>query len=179
MNPKAIACILLGMIVALAGYVTMTVYEKLSAAQKEEEKSELAFNEAKNAVSRKARDVSLKGKETEYAREYLKIWEHYLEETRTDTDCIRKMDERVKAAGLTALEQEGKPVGNQNGSSIPLIYQAKYLFVSDFHKTLKWLGDVENRLPSSRINTIQITKGGSGSDVRSNVTVDLPMYAGN
>jgi len=45
----------------------------------------------------------------------------------------------------------------------------------DFIKTLNWLGEIESKLPTARVSSLDIARGQSGNDIHMNVVVDIPL----
>jgi hypothetical protein len=70
---------------------------------------------------------------------------------------------------------EASSVQSTAGQTIPQIVRAHLTIEDDFAKTLNWLGDVESKLPISRVSNLDISRGQSGNDVRVNAVVDIPL----
>ncbi len=177
MNAKSMACMFLGIIIGAAAYGTLMVHKKLAAMQAEEEKAENAYKTAENNRKNAEKKLANLRRETQGKRDYLQEWLPYLQETRSEVDGERLMVGKVRDSGLTALTESYKPVPGNKNSSIGSLLQGKLVFVADYAKTLDWLGKLETSLPTSRIASFKVSKGSSGNDIRSELVVDVPMYA--
>jgi len=177
MNPKTLACIFLGLIIGAASYGSLMVHKKLAAMQAEEKKAEDAYKTAEGNRKSSERKLANLRRETQGKRDYLQEWMPYLQETRSEADSQQLMSGKVRESGLTALQESYKPVVASKNSSIGNLLQGKLTFVADYSKTLDWLGKIETSLPTSRISSFKISKGSSGNDIRSELIVDVPMYA--
>lgn len=46
----------------------------------------------------------------------------------------------------------------------------------EYAKVLNWLGDIERRLPASRMKVVQITGGSTGRQLKMDVSFETPIF---
>ncbi|MEM9481405.1 MAG: hypothetical protein AAGA58_17280 [Verrucomicrobiota bacterium] len=179
MNAKAMACVFLGILIGGACYGTLTVHKKLAAMKEEESKAKSAYEDAESARKNAESKLANMRRDTQGKRDYLKEWLPYLQETKSAGDGERLMVARVRESGLTALSESYRSMGGNKNNAISNILQGKLVFVADYAKTMDWLGKIETSLPASRVASFKVSKGSSGNDIRTELVIDVPMYAAN
>ena len=180
MNNKHLACVLLGVVIALLGYVTLTIQGKATDMQQQ---AETARNTAEAAsTSREIHQKKLNARDIETAalREYLNRWEPNFAMISNVDDGTVEINNQVKGK-LVSLDGS---VQEQNDNRKKGAYLEKHLrghftFVDEYAKCVNWLGQIERDLPTSRIWHCKIEKGQEADDVVMEVIVDVPVVKGS
>jgi len=182
-NHKHIACLaILFLCIVIFQGVSM-VRTRATAMKAAAESAERSANDAAVALRiQRATLEDLKLKTSDLI-EFLDAWEPHLARLSTAESGELNVNALVKSYGLILLAQrfELTPNNSNNGvpstanGTIPQLVRAHLTIEDDFIKTLNWLGEVESKLPTSRISSLDIARGQSGNDVHMNVVVDIPL----
>ena len=179
MNNKHLACILLGVVIALLAYVTLTIQGKATDMQQQADTAKNNALSAEELRNMKQRELAEKEKGSAAIREYLKRWqEHFSKVSSVDAGTIM-INEQVKAGGLTSLSAK---IQNENdvrakGAYLSNRLRGNFTFIDGYADCINWLGRVEEQLPTSRIVHCRITKGQRGDEIQMDVIVDVPVVA--
>ncbi len=176
MKDKQMACIVLASFVALIFFGIQNMRQKKVAMQTEAdeakekaEASEFARKTSETAV------VTLKA-ESEGLRQYFELWLPYLSSVHATEQEEQKIIEIVKSGQVFATSQRTEVIANDKDNGfIPKRLRAHLVIQDEYSKTLNWLGNLEESLPSCRISNYRLTRGLSGNDVQMEITLDLPL----
>ena len=84
--------------------------------------------------------------------------------------------EIVKSGQVFATSQRTEVLSNDKDNGfIPKRLRAHLIIQDEYSKTLNWLGNLEESLPSSRLSNYRLTRGLSGNDVQLEITLDWPL----
>jgi hypothetical protein len=114
---------------------------------------------------------------------YLDAWEPHLDRLSTPESGELNVNALVKQSGLILLAQRFELTPNKSdatvpgtaNSTIPQLVRAHLTAEDDFVKSLTWLGELETKLPTSRVSSLEITRGQTGNDIRVELVVDIPL----
>jgi len=175
MSNKQIACVVLSMIIGLMTYGTLSMNKRMSAAAEASESASLKATAAENARKKSQVDLAKKTRDSQGLRDYLDEWQPYLNQTKADSDAERMFTQKLKQGSLIIFRQGFEPVKRSAGSSIPSALRARLVFEDDYHKLLNWMGSLESTLPTSRVSSCRITKGGKGNEIKMELAAEVPL----
>jgi len=175
MNNKHLACTAIGLCIVFLAYGTMTFHNKLKIAKDDELTAQSAYDSAVFARSAQQRTLIILEKSTRGVRDYLSLWEPHLKQTRNPQFGEALINLRIKQGNLVTLSQGFETVSFNKGGTIPRTLQARLVFDDDYVKTLNWLASLEGSMPASRVSSCRLSKGESGSDIKMEVTIDIPI----
>lgn len=170
------ACIVLAIFVAMMFFgiqkMRMKKVAMQAAADEAKEKAEAAEFQRKTSETSLVRLRA----ESEELRQYFEQWLPYLSGVYTAEQEEQKIIDIVKTGQVFATSQRTEVINNDKDNGfIPKRLRAHLVIQDEYAKTLNWLGNLEESLPSSRISNYRLTRGLSGNDVQMEVTLDLPL----
>ena len=175
MNNKHLACVVLGMMIAVMAYGTMTFHNRVKTAKEEESNTEGAYNNEVFARDAQQQSLAVLEKRTKGARDYLKLWEPHLKQVRDPQFGEALINLRIKQGNMVTLSSQFESMNYDKGGTIPRRLQGRLVFEDDYVKSLNWLAELEGSMPASRISSCRLSKGQAGSDVKLELTVDVPI----
>ena len=175
MSNKHLACAFLGFVIAAMAYGTMMFHNKLKVAKEEESNTESAYNNEVFARNAQQQSLGILQKRTQGMRDYLKAWEPHLKQVRDSQFGEALINLRIKQGNMVTLSSQFESMTYDKGGTIPRRLQARLVFEDDFVKSLNWLADLEGSMPASRISSCRLSKGQAGSDIKMELTIDVPI----
>lgn len=180
MNNKHLACVLLGGIIALLAYGTLTIQGKARDMQQQAETAKSNAMDAAQSRNIHQRKLGELEKESAPLREFLKRWDPSFSRISSVNEGTQEINKQVKEGGLTSLSgsvQEQKD-NRRKGGYLESSLRGQFTFEDEYAKCVNWLGKIEKDLPTSRIWHCKIEKGQRADDVRMEVIIDLPLVKG-
>jgi Na+-transporting methylmalonyl-CoA/oxaloacetate decarboxylase gamma subunit len=176
MNPKQLACIVLLLVVGGMVYVSQIVHRKVAAMKQEAETAESAAVTAEND-RQMAEILTAKTKvETEDIRRFLKAWTPHIEKTQTEQEVDAAIEFSLRDKGITLVRSRRSEVKVSNSNKlIPKTVIASIVIEDEYAKVQNWLGDLERRLPLSRVRVCKLTGGGTASQLKLEVSIETPL----
>jgi hypothetical protein len=172
---KKIACFLVGLLVLVQAYIFLMVNSRAMAMKEEAEGALTASQGAEMQVKTQQFALAAKEDKSKASLKWLEEWEGYFQQTASRERAVELLQQRVKDVQLFETGTSDAEVPDPKGNYIPRTLQVQKSFHEDFHRTLQWLGDLEQNLPVCRISSLTITKGEEANHITSNVVVNLPM----
>ena len=179
MNNKHLACVLLGVVIALLAYLTLTIQGKATDMQQQADTAKNNATSAAELRGIKQTELAAKEKSSAPILQYLERWEeHFGKVASVDAGTIM-INDQVKAGGLTSLSARVQNQNDKRGKSSYLSNRLRghFTFVDSYADCINWLGRVEEQLPTSRIVFCKIVKGERGDEIQMEVIVDVPVVA--
>lgn len=170
------ACIFLAIFVAMMFFGIQKMRQKKVSMQVQAD--EARENAEAAETKRKASEIGLikLRAESEGLRQYFEQWLPYLSSVNNTEQEEQRIIDLVKSGQVFATSQRTELIANsKNSGFIPKRLRANLVIQDEYSKTLNWLGNLEESLPSSRISKYRLTRGLSGNDVQMEVTLDLPL----
>lgn len=183
MNNKHLACIVILLACVLLVQGVLTMHRNATAKQADADRARRDANLAAVSLeTQRGMLEDLKAKTSDLMA-YLDAWEPHLNRIATPEAGEVNVNALLKQADLLLLSQRFEVVPNQNGSAVPTaanatipqLVRAHLTIEDDFIKSLNWLGELESKLPTSRVSNLEIVRGQTGNDIRLNVVVDIPL----
>ncbi|MCB1096754.1 MAG: hypothetical protein KDN22_14340 [Verrucomicrobiae bacterium] len=180
MNNKHLACVLLGVVIALLGYVTLTIQGKATDMQQQAETAKSNADAAGESRRTHQNKFTKRQNETASLRSFLNRWEPSFAAISNVDVGTKEIDNQVRLGQLTSLsgrvqeQSDNKLKGNYLASTI----RGNFTFEDEYAKCINWLGRIEKDLPTSRIWHCRIGKGQRADDIKMEVILDLPLVKG-
>ncbi|MGK0184599.1 MAG: hypothetical protein ACI9R3_000372 [Verrucomicrobiales bacterium] len=180
MNNKHLACVLLGVVIALLAYVTLTIQGKATDMQQQAETAKNNAEAAEASRNNHQRQYTARLNETASIREFFKRWEPSFSAIANVDMGTKEIDNQVRLGQLMSLsgrvqEQTDK---NRKGGYLANSLRGNFTFEDEYAKCVNWLGRIERELPTSRIWHCRIAKGQRQDDIKMEVIIDLPLVKG-
>lgn len=176
MNPKQLACVVLMCFIGIVTYFAQIVHKKVNAMREDAVAAEDAANAA-DASRQTAEILVTKTKaETEELRRFLKAWSAPAQRTQTEQDVENAFDFSLRERGISLVNARSSSLkGNRADKFMPKIVQTKLVVEDEYAKVMNWFGDIEKRLPLSRVTACSLTGGSTVRQLRLDVTIETPI----
>ncbi len=179
MNNKHLACLLLFGVIIGCFQLSMVMRNRMTNAREEQLNAEEAYEQARN--TRNLQQISLQTlqQSTAARRAYLERWMPKLEDTDEETKARALVSRVLKqnGEGLVTFSSRSSVDVNKDSAFIPKKFRSTLSVEGDYGQVIALIGGIERELPASRLSLVGINKGQRGSDVKLNLTVDIPMIA--
>ncbi len=177
MNRKHLAVIIVALIAVLFLQGVLEIRKRLVAIQDQVAEAQAAASGTELLLNTER--AAMRNIESNSAAmlDYLDAWAPPLGEVNTPESGELTVSARVKEADLVTLAQRFEVTANVENDAIPKLVRAHLTFEDDYARTMNWLGNIEQSLPSSRVTDLRIARGESGNDVRLTVVLDVPLLA--
>ncbi len=176
MKEKQMACIVIALLIAIVGYGMQKMRSELNSIRKEagDAESKAKASEFQRGESEK-KLTDLKQKSSGL-REYFEKWLPYMASTWNTEQEEQRIIELIKSGQVFATSQRTQILGQKSKSGFIQKRLRAHLKIQDeYIKTMNWLGHLEESMPTSRISTYRISKGGGGNDINIEVLMDVPL----
>ena len=175
MNRKHLAAILVAILAILLLQIVVEVRKRLNSIQNEVSEAQATATGTELLLSTER--MAMRGIEDNSAEmlSYLDAWTAPLGEVDTPEAGELHVSSRVKEAGLVTLAQRFEVAANVGNDAIPRVIRAHLTFEDDYARTMNWLGNIEESMPSSRVTDLKIARGESGNDIRLSLVIDVPL----
>lgn len=175
MKDKQMACIVLGLMIALMAFGIQKMRQKKVAMQAEADEAKEKAEAAEFQRKTSERALADLKQESAGLREYSEKWLPYLGSVWNTEQEEQRIIEIVKTGQVFATSQRTEVLNSDKDGFISKRLRAHIVIQDDYSKTLNWLGHLEESLPSSRISTYRLMRGLSANDVQMEITLDLPL----
>ena len=175
MNGKKIACIVLMLFVAILSYAGQILNKN---AQVKRTAATLAENDAftaRNNLTLLETKVAVLRNDSEDVRRFLVSWTPFADRIQIQSDVETTMLASVRNAGIIMLSNKFEIRSTSADLVIPKIVRASIVIEDDYAKTLNWIGELERKLPLSRVMSCKITGGENGRQVRTEIAIEVPL----
>ncbi|MFV1993869.1 MAG: hypothetical protein ACC661_00420 [Verrucomicrobiales bacterium] len=175
MKDKQMACIFLGLLVAVMAFGLQKMRMKTSAMEAtaaEAKETAIAAEFERKTVENEIAELK---KGTVTLRDYFETWLPYLGSRWNKEQEEQRIIDLVKTGQIFATSQRTEIVPTKGGGFIAERLRAHFMIQDDYTKSMNWLGRLEESLPSSRIETFRLTRGTSGNDVQMEIVLDVPL----
>jgi hypothetical protein len=177
MNPKQIACFLLMALIGVIVYIAQIVHQKVSAMRQEAEDAESAATNAETERSTAEIKTAVLKTETEEIRRFLRAWLPAVEKIQTQQEVEQTIELSLREGGIGLVRQRRtEPKGSSTNKLIPKSVLTTLTIEEEYAKVLNWLGDIERRLPLSRMKIVQITGGSTARQLKLDVSFETPIF---
>jgi hypothetical protein len=177
MNPKQLACFILMALIGVIVYIAQIVHQKVSAMRQEAEDAESAATNAETERSAAEIKTAVLKTETEEIRRFLRAWLPAVEKIQTQQEVEQTIELSLREGGIGLVRQRRtEPKGSSTNKLIPKSVLTTLTIEEEYAKVLNWLGDIERRLPLSRMKIVQITGGSTARQLKLDVSFETPIF---
>lgn len=177
MNPKQLACFLLMALIGVIVYAAQIVHQKVSAMRQEADDAESAATNAETERSTAEIKTAVLKTETEEIRRFLRAWLPAVEKIQTQQEVEQTIELSLREGGIGLVRQRRtEPKGSTTNKLIPKSVLTTLTIEEEYAKVLNWLGDIERRLPLSRMKIVQITGGSTARQLKLDVSFETPIF---
>lgn len=177
MNPKQLACFILMALIGVIVYAAQIVHQKVSAMRQEADDAESAATTAETERSTAEIKTAVLKTETEEIRRFLRAWLPAVEKIQTQQEVEQTIELSLREGGIGLVRQRRtEPKGSTTNKLIPKSVLTTLTIEEEYAKVLNWLGDIERRLPLSRMKIVQITGGSTARQLKLDVSFETPIF---
>jgi hypothetical protein len=177
MNPKQLACFILMALIGVIFYSAQIVHQKVTAMRQEADDAESAATAAETERSTAEIKTAVLKTETEEIRRFLRAWLPAVEKIQTQQEVEQTIELSIREGSIgLVLQRRTEPKGSTTNKLIPKSVVTTLTIEEEYAKVLNWLGDIERRLPLSRMKVVQITGGSSARQLKLDVSFETPIF---
>lgn len=181
MNDHKLACVVLLLLIAGMLYSTQEMKARTDRAADAARSAELAAENAQMQRSIAETSLIALQRDTHDLRDGYAKWGPYFAPITSPqdaegfiADAVRKGDVFLLHRQTTVKEFQGDDRGVIYG-----VFEGEFDFEDDYVKTLNWLGQLEEDLPSCRITRLNAIRGDRENNVRLNLKIEVPLMDPN
>ena len=175
MNGKKIACIVLLIMVGAMVYFAQITHGNASAKRAEAESAETAAIGAEGERdTANLQLIKIKAETNELSR-FLQTWSPHADRIQTQSEVEDAVTASLRNSNTIVISQKFEIRDNRGSLVTPKIVRAALVLEDDYAKTLNWVGELERRLPLSRVTNYRITGGENGHQVHAEITMEVPI----
>ncbi len=175
MNGKKIACVLLLLVVAIMAYVGQMVHQKAEIKNR-------AADAAENDVVAAEGDLGIaeitlgktKADSDELIR-FLEAWRPHADRMQTQIDVESAVQSSLRSSGILVVSQKFENRTEKSNVVIPKIVRAAIVVEDEYAKAMNWIGELERRLPLTRLISCHIMGGETGRLVKAEISMEIPL----
>lgn len=175
MNNHKTACIVL--VIAIVGML-YGVNQLRTSSVKAREAADSVQAQAETAESQaQLAQIQLKQLDGKTAdlRKISGEWREHFNSFQTAQDAEQRIVSVVQEGDVFLISQKFEERQIENASFIKTALVADLVVEDEFAKTLNWLGQIEEKVPSCRISRCNITRGDRGNDVHLELQIQIPV----
>ncbi len=175
MNGKKIACIILLMFIAILAYAGQVLHKNALAKRAAATQAESDTQSARGALTLLDTKVGVLRSESEDVRRFLVAWTPYVDKVQLQSDVETTISASMRNAGVVTLSNKFEVRDTRTDLVLPKIIRASLTIEDDYAKTLNWIGELERKLPLSRVMSCKISGGENGRQVRTEIVIEVPL----
>lgn len=176
MNPKQLACVILMAIIGLLTYLGQIGHKKTLAMKKD---ADLALQDAIAAEGARQTAEILTTRikaETDEVRRFYKTWTPYLERVQTEQEVDSAIELSLRDRNISIVKSRKSEIKNTPLNKLmPKTVLTTLVIEDEYAKVLNWFGEIEKRLPMSRVNICRMSGGSTVRQLRLDVTMETPL----
>ena len=175
MNGKRNACILLLFVIGADVYFAQMTHGNATAKRAEAESAETAAIGAEGERDTANLElVKIKSETSELSR-FLQTWSPHADRIQTQSEVEDAVSASLRNSNTIVISQKFELRDNRSNQVVPKVVRAALVLEDDYAKTLNWVGELERRLPLSRVTNYRITGGENGHQVHAEITMEVPI----
>lgn len=175
MNGKKIACVVLLMIVGVFAYAGQIMHQKADAKIRSADAAEDAAIEAEDQLTTAEISVATTRDEASQLLKFLESWQPHAERFQTQLEVESALQSLIRSTSVLVMSQKFESRDTKMNPVVGKVVRAAFTVEDEYAKVLNWLGEVERRIPLTRIMTCQLTGGENGRLVHAEVSFEIPI----
>ncbi len=167
---------MLVVIIAAMGYGVNVLREKSAKARQTADATRTQAEAAEQQAQ--VAEIKLKSVDAKTAelRGIYQEWLPHFEAFKNPQEGERRITEVIRDGNVFLLSQKLETQSVSKDSVITRALVADLVVEDDYSKTMNWLGQVEESLPSCRISKCLLTRGDRGNDIHLEVSIQVPIF---
>jgi hypothetical protein len=176
MNPKQLACVVLMAFIGMVTYFGQIAHKKVVAMKADATAAGDAAAAAESA-RQTAEILTTKTRvDTAELRGFLSKWVPHAQRVQTEQDVDSSFEFSLRDRGISLVDSRKSDVkGRRDDKFMPKVVQTTIAIEDEYAKVMNWFGDIEKRLPLSRVTACRITGGSSVRQLKLDVTIETPI----
>jgi hypothetical protein len=164
------------MLLATIAYGTQTMMKQSARMQAASNTAADSLQQSEDAARLKMIELVNYTKETEELRGFLKSWTPLIDRVGTAQEAENAVSSILRASGVLTISQklEVKDFRDSN-ILIPKSLLGTIVVQDDYAKTMNLLGELERKLPLSRITSCHVKQGDTGQRINLEFHIEIPL----
>jgi hypothetical protein len=175
MNGKKLACVVLMMIIAGIAYGAQIMQKRAQAMVEESTNAETDARSAEDQCQIMQTEVTNLKFKTQDLQQFLKDWEPTIKRIQSTQEAEQALQSIVRNSHILTLSQKSEMRENRENKIVPKVLQGTLVVQDDYAKTMNWLGEIERKLPLTRITSCRLKQGETGRQVNLEIRFEIPM----
>jgi hypothetical protein len=171
MNGKKLACVLLLLFVAIITYGVQIMHQKTVAKRDEAETAITDLRAAEDALNiANITTEKLKGDSADLLK-FLQSWTPYVERVQTQSEVEEAILASLRNSNMLIMSSKFE-LKQSTGKELLL---PKIVRASLVARTLNWLGEIERRVPLTRVVSCRLTGGENNRQIHTEISLEVPL----
>ena len=175
MNGKKLACVVLLIFVGIIAYFGQIMHQKAAMKVADAEAAETAATNAQGELSIAEISVEKARAESQDLMKFLESWRPHADRFQTQMEVESAVQSSLRGTGLLILSQKFESRDNKTNLLVPKVIKAALVIEDEYAKALNWIGDLERRIPLTRVMSCNITGGETGRLVHAEISFEVPI----
>lgn len=176
MNPKQVVCVILMMFIGLVAYIGQEVHKKVGVMKKSAAQADQDAITAEGDHQTAEIMTTRTKVESDELRRFLQAWTPHVDRAQTEQEVESAIEFSLRDRGITLVRTRKTEVKNtRDNKFIPKTVLTTVVIEDEYAKVMNWLGDIEKRLPLSRVKICRLTGGSSARQLRLDVSLETPL----
>jgi hypothetical protein len=106
---------------------------------------------------------------------FLDSWKQHADRFQTQLEVESAVQSSLRGTGLLVLSQKFESRENKANKVVPKVVRAALVIEDDYAKAMNWIGELERRLPLTRMMSCQLTGGETGRLIHAEISFEIPI----
>lgn len=175
MNGTKIACVVLMMFVAGIAYGTQIMHQKAQTMKEEAEMADTDCRAAASASEIASTELIKLKYDSEDLRQFLGEWMPYIKRIQTVQEAEQVFQSLLRNSGVLTVSQKFEVREQRENKMMPRFLQGTLVVEDEFSKAVNWLGELERKIPLSRITSCRLKQGETGRQINLELRFEIPI----
>ncbi len=176
MNPKQLACVVLMMLIGAVVYGAQMVHQRVVGMRMELENAQADAKAAKDSLDTAEIELAMTKTRTQDLRRFLEAWIPHIDRIQTQQEVEEAVEVSLRERGISlVISRKSEVRASRDDLVLPKQVLTSLVVEDEYAKVLNWLGDLERRLPLTRVNVCRFTGGSSGTQLRVDISFATPL----
>lgn len=175
MNGKKVACVVLMMIVGIFAYAGQIMHQKADTKIRAADTAETAATNAEGELSIAQISVEKTRADAEHLVKFLESWQPHAERFQTQLEVESAIQSSLRNTGVLVMSQKFESRDLRMNPVVSKVVRAALVVEDEYAKAMNWLGELERRIPLTRIMSCTITGGENGRLVHAEISFEIPI----
>jgi hypothetical protein len=175
MNGTKIACVVLMMFVASIAYGTQIMHQRAKAMKDEAEMADTDCRNAATASEVASTTLTRLKYDSGDLRQFLNDWKPFIKRIQTVQEAEQVLQSLLRNSGILTVSQKFEVREHRENKMMPRFLQGTLVVEDEFSKTMNWLGELERKVPLSRVTSCRLRQGETGRQVNLELRFEIPI----